>query len=145
VVADVLSSQVLFDAITDAGGKPVMAASGHSLVKEKMAETGALLGGEMSGHIFLAEDYFGFDDPFLAAGRLHAHRRVWDTPFIAEMREWRPGRGERDDGLDAVSGCLLSEPVRLPRHPPPSTGEVKARTNWRPGQGGFTADTHFKV
>jgi phosphomannomutase len=70
VVADVLSSQVLFDEVAKAGGVPVMWASGHSLVKSKMAEIGALLGGEMSGHIFLAEDYYGFDDAFLAAGRL---------------------------------------------------------------------------
>lgn len=70
VVADVLSSQVLFDEIARAGGVPVMAASGHSLVKEKMRDEQALLGGEMSGHIFLAEDYFGFDDAYLAAGRL---------------------------------------------------------------------------
>jgi phosphomannomutase / phosphoglucomutase len=70
VVGDVLSSQVLFDEIAKCGGKPVLWASGHSLVKAKMAEIGALLGGEMSGHIFLAEDYFGYDDGFLAAGRL---------------------------------------------------------------------------
>ena len=70
VVADVLSSQVLFDAITNNGGKPFMAASGHSLVKKAMSERNALLGGEMSGHIFLGENYFGFDDGFLAAGRL---------------------------------------------------------------------------
>jgi phosphomannomutase/phosphoglucomutase len=69
-VADVLSSQVLFDEVTKAGGVPVVWASGHSLVKAKMAEIGALLGGEMSGHIFLAEDYYGFDDAYLAAGRL---------------------------------------------------------------------------
>lgn len=70
VVGDVLCSQVLFDEVARAGGMPIMWASGHSLVKAKMAETGALLGGEMSGHIFLAEDYHGFDDAYLAAGRL---------------------------------------------------------------------------
>ncbi len=69
VVADVLSSQALFDEIAHCGGKGVMAASGHSLVKAKMAETKALLGGEMSGHLFLNEDYYGFDDGFFAAGR----------------------------------------------------------------------------
>lgn len=69
VVADVLSSQVLFDAVADAGGNPMMWASGHSLIKAKMAEVGALLGGEMSGHIFLGEDYYGYDDGFFAAGR----------------------------------------------------------------------------
>lgn len=70
VVADVLTSQVLFDVVEESGGRAYMAASGHSLVKNAMREHGALLGGEMSGHIFLGEDYFGFDDGFLAAGRL---------------------------------------------------------------------------
>jgi hypothetical protein len=56
-------------------------------------------------------------DAVLAAGRLWAHQSVWRTPFIEEMREWRPGGRGRDDGLDAVAGCLLSEPVRLPRVP----------------------------
>ncbi|MBK8033723.1 MAG: hypothetical protein IPK17_30340 [Chloroflexi bacterium] len=49
VVGDILSSQVLFDAVAQAGGTPIAWASGHSLVKAKMVETGALLGGEMSG------------------------------------------------------------------------------------------------
>jgi phosphomannomutase / phosphoglucomutase len=70
IVADVLSSQALFDEIRECGGIGVMSASGHSLVKAKMADTNALLGGEMSGHIFLKEDYYGFDDGFFAAGRL---------------------------------------------------------------------------
>jgi phosphomannomutase / phosphoglucomutase len=70
VVADVLSSQVLFDVVEAAGGYAFMAPSGHSLVKEAMRERSALLGGEMSGHIFLGENYYGFDDGFLAAGRL---------------------------------------------------------------------------
>ncbi|MBC6934657.1 MAG: phosphomannomutase/phosphoglucomutase [Chloroflexi bacterium] len=70
VVADVLSSQVLFDEITRSGGQPVMWISGHSLIKAKMAEIGAPLGGEMSGHIFMGEDYYGFDDAYFVAGRL---------------------------------------------------------------------------
>lgn len=70
VIGDVLSSQVLFDTVAAAGGVPIMWASGHSLVKAKMVETGALLGGEMSGHIFLGEAYYGFDDAYFAAGRL---------------------------------------------------------------------------
>jgi len=70
VVADVLTSQTVFDAVAQAGGRPVLWASGHALVKEKMRAEGALLGGEASGHLFLAEDYYGFDDAFLAAGRL---------------------------------------------------------------------------
>ena len=70
VVADVLSSQVLFDVVEAVGGKPIMAPSGHSLVKDVMRQHSALLGGEMSGHIFLAENYYGYDDAFFAAGRL---------------------------------------------------------------------------
>ncbi len=84
-------------------------------------------------------------DAVLAAGRLNAHRSVWRTPFIGEMREWRPGTGGRDDGLDAVSGCLLSEPVRLPRKPSLSKKDIKARGNWRGNVNGFKAETKFEV
>jgi hypothetical protein len=76
-------------------------------------------------------------DPLLAAGALHAHAGVWSTPFIEEMREWRPGRHCRDDGLDAVSGCLLAQPVRLRRFAP------GARRDWRPGGTGFAATAAF--
>ncbi|MBL8668912.1 MAG: phage terminase large subunit [Rhodospirillales bacterium] len=69
----------------------------------------------------------------LAAGRLSAHRSVWQTPFIEEMREWRPGVRGRDDGLDAVAGCLADEPVRLPRTEAPGDA---AHQGWRPGSGG---------
>lgn len=85
-----------------------------------------------------------FDAP-LAAGNLHAHRSVWDTPFIAEMREWRPGARGRDDGLDAVSGCLLSEPVRLSRRQRSGAPFVRSRTHWRGTGAAFTADTRFDV
>ncbi len=84
-------------------------------------------------------------DAVLAAGRLHAHRSVWATPFIGEMREWRPAGKGRDDGLDAVSGCLLSEPVRLPRRPSPSRRDLKARGNWRGNANVFKAKTGFEV
>jgi len=76
----------------------------------------------------------------LAAGALYAHRSVWDTPFVTEMREWQPGGRSRDDGLDAVGGCLLSDPVRLGRLPPPPRGP-----DWRPGGGTFRADTGFDL
>src|SRR5690606_30262510 len=69
VVADVLTTQVLFDEVERAGGKPLIWISGHSLIKAKMAEEGALLGGEMSGHIFIADGYYGFDDGPFVAGR----------------------------------------------------------------------------
>lgn len=83
-----------------------------------------------------------FDAP-LAAGRLHAHRNVWTTPFIAEMREWRPGETRRDDGLDAVSGCLLAEPVRLSLRPADSRPRRRPG-DWRPRAERFEAATEFK-
>ncbi len=85
-----------------------------------------------------------FDAP-LADGRLHAHRSVMESPLIAEMREWRPGANGRDDGLDAVSGCLLSEPVRLPRSPRLGPSEIKARRGWRSGAQAIKARTRFSI
>jgi phosphomannomutase len=70
VIADVKASQVLFDEVARAGGKPLMWRTGHSLIKAKMAETGAPLAGEMSGHIFFADKWYGFDDAEYAAVRL---------------------------------------------------------------------------
>jgi len=70
ILADVKASQVLFDEIARAGGNPVMAPTGHSIIKSKLAETGAPLAGEMSGHIFFAERYYGFDDAIYVAVRL---------------------------------------------------------------------------
>jgi phosphomannomutase/phosphoglucomutase len=70
VVAEVKCSQRLFDDIAQKGGTPVMGKAGHSLLKAKMRETGALLGGEMSGHLFFADRYFGYDDAIYASCRL---------------------------------------------------------------------------
>jgi phosphomannomutase len=69
IIADVKASQVLFDEIARAGGKPLMWRTGHSLIKAKMAETGSPLAGEMSGHIFFADHWYGFDDALYAAVR----------------------------------------------------------------------------
>jgi len=85
VVADVLSSQVLFDEVARAGGRPIIWISGHSLVKAKMEEEGALLGGEMSGHIFLADGYYGFDDGVFVAGRIVQILTAQDKPLSALM------------------------------------------------------------
>ncbi len=70
ILADVKASQVLFDEIARAGGRPVMMETGHSLIKARMAATSAPLAGEMSGHIFFAERYYGFDDAIYVAVRL---------------------------------------------------------------------------
>ena len=70
VIFDVKCTGTLFDVIRDAGGEPEMWQTGHSLIKARMKETGALLAGEMSGHIFFAEDWYGFDDALVAAARI---------------------------------------------------------------------------
>jgi phosphomannomutase len=70
IIADVKASQILFDEVARAGGKPLMWRTGHSLIKAKMAELGAPLAGEMSGHIFFADKWYGFDDALYAAIRL---------------------------------------------------------------------------
>lgn len=70
IIADVKASGGLFEEIARLGGKPLMWKTGHSLIKSKMADTGALLAGEMSGHIFFADQYFGYDDALYAAIRL---------------------------------------------------------------------------
>ena len=67
IVFDVKASQALPDEIKRYGGEPVMWKSGHSLMKQKMNEIGSLLGGEVSGHLFIGEDYYGFDDAPLVA------------------------------------------------------------------------------
>ena len=70
IIADVKASQVLFDEIAAAGGKPLMFKTGHSLIKAKMAEISAPFAGEMSGHIFYADRWYGFDDALYVAVRL---------------------------------------------------------------------------
>ncbi len=70
IIADVKASQVLFDEIARMGGTPLMWRTGHSLIKSKMAEIGAPLAGEMSGHIFYADRYYGYDDALYAAVRI---------------------------------------------------------------------------
>ncbi|HEU0118841.1 MAG TPA: phosphomannomutase/phosphoglucomutase [Alphaproteobacteria bacterium] len=70
IIADVKASQVLFDYVEKLGGKPVMWKTGHSLIKSKMAETKSPLAGEMSGHVFFADKYYGYDDAIYAAVRL---------------------------------------------------------------------------
>lgn len=72
IIADVKASQVLFDEIARLGGQPLMWKTGHSLLKAKMAETGSPLAGEMSGHIFFADKWYGFDDALYCAVRLLA-------------------------------------------------------------------------
>jgi phosphomannomutase len=83
VIADVKASQTLFDEIARLGGEPLMWKTGHSLIKAKMAETGSPLAGEMSGHIFFADKYYGFDDALYCAVRLADLLSRSDAPLSA--------------------------------------------------------------
>ncbi|MFW7340457.1 phosphomannomutase/phosphoglucomutase [Pollutimonas sp. H1-120] len=105
IIFDVKCSRHVARAIKQAGGKPLMWQTGHSMIKAKLAETGAPLAGEMSGHIFFKERWFGFDDGLYAGARLleilSGHGQPWtvlealpkdvSTPEIKlEMQEGQP-------------------------------------------------------
>ena len=89
IIADVKASQVFFDEVARMGGNPLMGRTGHSLIKTMMAETGAPLAGEMSGHIFFAHRYYGFDDGLYAAVRLLSVV-AGGTDDVAAMRDALP-------------------------------------------------------
>ena len=84
IIGEVKCSQVMYDEIERLGGRPLMWKTGHSLIKNKMKETGALLAGEMSGHIFFADRWFGFDDGVYASLRLAEILSESDRP-LSEM------------------------------------------------------------
>ncbi|MDP1751474.1 MAG: phosphomannomutase/phosphoglucomutase [Reyranella sp.] len=89
IIADVKASQVLFDEIAKAGGKPMMFKTGHSLIKSKMAEMGAPLAGEMSGHVFFADTFYGFDDALYCGLRL-LNIVANSDQSLADMRDGLP-------------------------------------------------------
>ena len=89
IIADVKASQVLFDEVAKAGGQPLMWKTGHSLIKQKMAETGSPLAGEMSGHTFFADKWYGFDDaPYTAVRLLDILARSEES--LAQMHDALP-------------------------------------------------------
>lgn len=81
VIGEVKCSQTLYDDVAKHGGNPVMWKTGHSLIKKKMKETGALLAGEMSGHIFFADRYFGYDDAVYASLRMLEIMKAKGAPY----------------------------------------------------------------
>ncbi len=80
-IAEVKCSQTLFDDISRHGGKPIMWKVGHSLIKAKMKDAGAALAGEMSGHLFFADRYFGYDDAIYAGARMLEILSATDQPL----------------------------------------------------------------
>ena len=96
VVYDVKSSRSLNSVISTYGGRPIMWKSGHSHMKTKMKETGSILGGEFSGHIFISERWYGFDDGIYAAARIMEimSLREQDLDSIFESFPEQPGTPE---------------------------------------------------
>jgi phosphomannomutase/phosphoglucomutase len=84
-IGDVKCSQVLYDELRRLGGNPIMWKTGHSLIKAKMKESHAELAGEMSGHIFFADRYYGFDDAMYAACRLLEIVAASGKPLSAQL------------------------------------------------------------
>jgi len=82
-IVEVKCSQALYDEIARLGGRPMFYKTGHSLIKAKMKELGAVFTGEMSGHMFFADEYFGYDDAVYAAGRLLRILSHTDRPLSA--------------------------------------------------------------
>jgi phosphomannomutase len=89
IIADVKASRALFEHVAALGGQPLMWKTGHSLIKSKMKETKAPLAGEMSGHIFFAHRYYGFDDALYSAIRLIA-ASAHQGKSVTEMRGAMP-------------------------------------------------------
>jgi len=87
VIAEVKCSQTLFDDIEKHGGVPIMGKAGHSIIKAKMKETGAVLAGEMSGHIFFADRFYGFDDATYAGARVIEILSKTEKPLSALLAD----------------------------------------------------------
>jgi phosphomannomutase/phosphoglucomutase len=87
IVGEVKCSMNLYDDIARKGGRPIMWKAGHSLIKAKMKEEGALLAGEMSGHIFFAHRWFGFDDGIYTSGRFLELLSRTDAPLSSLLAD----------------------------------------------------------
>jgi phosphomannomutase len=122
IIADVKASRALFDQVSRCGGKPVMWKTGHSLIKSKMKETGSPLAGEMSGHVFFADTYYGYDDALYAGVRLIAasarlgksvtqlRGEMPDMLNTPEMR-FQVDESRKFAAIDEVSARLANSPA----------------------------------
>ncbi len=105
IVSEVKCSQVLYDTINKKGGVAVMCKTGHGYIKSKMRETGAVLAGEMSGHTFFKDEYYGFDDAVYAGCRI--------IRILAEKKKANPNF-KISDMLEPFNAVYSSSEVRLP-------------------------------
>lgn len=148
IIADVKASQTLFDQVKKLGGRPLMAPTGHSIIKQKLREHRALLAGEMSGHIFFADTYYGFDDAIYAAVRIlralaHLPGHVtslsawFDTlPATYTSPEYRlPYTGNKEALLEELLSHLQAKIALAPENPPFSVSTLDGLRVTYPGLG----------
>ena len=121
IIADVKASRALFDHVAAHGGTPLMWKTGHSLIKSKMKETGSPLAGEMSGHVFFADTYYGYDDALYAGVRLIAasarlgksvtalRSAMPETVATPEMR-FQVDEARKFPAIDEISARLKNDP-----------------------------------
>ena len=124
IIYDVKCSKVLPDAIRESGGLPTMWKTGHSFIKAKLKESGAILAGEMSGHIFFKERWYGFDDGIYAAARLCELLSAQDDPPTAVFKSIPELVSTPELRLEMEEGehhALVEQFVRNARFP---TGEI---------------------
>ena len=105
VVSEVKCSQVLFDTINNNGGNAVMCKTGHGYIKEKMKETNAVLGGEMSGHTFFKDRYYGYDDAIYAGCRM--------IEIVSKHKNIKPDF-KVEELLEPFNKVYTSDEVRFP-------------------------------
>ena len=116
VISEVKASSLFFREVEKAGGRPFMSPTGHSLIKEAMLEQDALLAGEMSGHIFFRDRYFGYDDALYAALRLLEIIAGSDTPlhgYLQDLPEVFSTPEIREDCEDGLKFQLVDRVVKM--------------------------------
>lgn len=115
VIGDVKCSQRLFDGIEQAGGRWLMSRTGHSLIKARMRETGAELAGEMSGHMFFKDGWFGFDDGIYSAARL-VTLLARESRTLADLPAWPPAFATREINIPCAEEAKAAVVARAIAH-----------------------------
>jgi phosphomannomutase/phosphoglucomutase len=115
-IVEVKCSQALVDEIRRLGGDPLFYRTGHSLIKAKMREIGALFSGEMSGHMFFADEYYGFDDGIYAAARLLRILAAADRPLSALLADRPRYHATPEVRLDCPDETKFGVVDRVRRH-----------------------------
>jgi phosphomannomutase/phosphoglucomutase len=139
IISEVKSSNRLYKDISDHGGVPIMWKTGHSLIKSKMKETGALLAGEMSGHIFFADRYFGYDDALYAAARVYEILSNENKPLsqlLSDLPKSFSTPEIRIDCMEDLKFPLVNEVSKKLRTPLAKVTDIDGiRVDWEDGWG----------